>query len=267
MSDTKILNSKGLILRSFICLGAVSLLAYIFFHIYYLLSATGAAVALFYVQSYVAKAFLFILPCISAVITLVIYAYVGTRRAVGAAFILSLSVMIYTFPYYYIVLIEEDFATSSLLMTLTVSLLADGVNTPLGLALSLGFSLAEALLTALRTLVLFGCAVLVSRVLAKRSGVSKSWCFTQEALEEKTPFDLSEGGARLIFSAVALQFIFQLTTTVVGTVSFFREVGSSYSAAELATVIIDYVFIIALLVFTQYIATLIKNRLLKARLN
>lgn len=267
MSDTKLLNSKGLIPRYFLCLGAVSLFVYIIFHIYYLLSGSDAAVTLFYIQSYTSKAFIFILPPVCAIISLVIYAYVGTRRAILCAFILSLSVMVYAFPYYYIVLIEEDFASSSLLMTLTVSLIADGINTPLGLALSLCFSLAEALLTFLRVLILLGVAVLVSRIMAKKRGISESWSLTQAGLEEGAAFDLSSVGARLVFSIATVQFLFQLISTVISTASFFSEVGLSYTAGELVTVIVDYLFIIALFAFTQYGATLIKNRLLFARLD
>ena len=266
MSDTKTLNSKGLIPRCLLCLGAVSLLTYVFFHIYYLLSSTNAAAALFYIQGYVSDATFFILPCVGSAITLVVYAYVGTRRAVGAAFILSLSIMLYAFPYYYIVLIEENFATSSLILTLTVSLLADGINTPIGLALAFGFASAEALLMALRILLLFGCAVLFCKFKAQRSKVCQTWAYAQESLEQKAAFDLSSASAGMIFTATAVQFVLRLVTNIIDTVTFFEAVGSSYSGGEILTVIADYLITIILLVLSQLIATVIKNRLLTARL-
>lgn len=267
MSQPKSLRAKGLLPRCLLFLSLGSLGTYLSFHLYYLLSGTDASDALFYVQSYLSRAWLFVYPCLTVTVMLILYAYVGTKSAVGAAFLLSLSGFVYAFPYYYVVLIEESFGESALPMTLIVSLLADGVNTPIALLLSLGFSIVEALLSALRALIIFGVALIVGRVIAKRRGISDGWAAMQPALESTSAFDLSEDGARLTLSVVLVQFVSYLISEILSTVSFFGSVGTAFSAGELVSVIGSYVFLVVALVFAQYISTAARNGILKVRLD
>ena len=97
---------KKSVSRSFWLLAIINLVTYACFHTLYNLSSEKAAPALveafYYLDLVLSKCSDFILPVIIASVTLLLYGRCDGKRWLISTLLLSVSVIFYSYPYYYI---------------------------------------------------------------------------------------------------------------------------------------------------------------------
>ena len=240
------LNTEKLYKRGFLILAIYSSLSYLFAHAAYLLMNSDAGLIFEYATLYLGKISSFLIPTLIATAVTLIYAYKNFESALLFSLFVSSARIFYTLPYYYIVFIYNYSYDS--LEAIAMAILA---------------SVLTVLFTALLSMLLLGVCILCCRLAARKSkGVN-----AREYLAAKLTFtdrlDIL-GGANPAFLAMSgCIFIYSLISEIVDTVLFFIEYGLDFSGAEIITIMINYVLILALAVLSYAAMTTFKNRLLK----
>lgn len=132
-----------------------------------------------------------------------------------------------------------------------------GYEVTYSLLLSLVWGLLMTVAVYAEHTVLFFIIIFASRIFAnKRYAKPLSLA---EYINSKPAFDFSNPVTVGIFSAAAALFFYNLGTEIANTVSFILSCAGIYTAGEIFYIIFRYVFILALLIFSHYLAHLAKR--------
>ena len=229
-------DSKKSTGRTFWLLAIINLVNYACFHALYNLSTGEAAPALvevfYYLNLVLTKCSDFILPVIIASVTLLLYGRCEGRRWLISTLLLSVSVIFYSYPYYYIYHIERGFTT------------------PEALGLSALVTLVSILTLAIHSLLLFLAAYLYVR-LDKKDGSARERLAMRTVYTER--LDFKRGAGFMLFLISLCEMIFRVAVEIYETAVFFKNVGLTVSTEEVLTVIISYLLIIGLFVLCVFL--------------
>lgn len=206
---------KHLTLFAFIAVCAVSLIQYIPYHIFF--SSSDANLG--YIAAKLSVAYEFILPPFVALVALAVYSRRSAGRVIGSIAIISLGRAMYFLPFGYMSAFSAGYdSVDSLLLSvaeLSGSYFSFGV-----------FSLA-----------LFCIALLV---IGKMYGKSNLPASVSHALSGNGIFDFSDIGVRTVFILVAIAFALNMPYADV--IGFIADFGSSFTAEEIFSIILDILY-------------------------
>ena len=235
------LNNKKTLTRAFLIYAAVNLFEYALAHTEYLFMNDVASEIISYFSYYVSKAVEFIAPPVIATLTFISYVNHGRGSALATALAVSSARLIYSLPYYYLIFVYNY--------------RYDSVE---AIILSLGASALVVLVTVAGAIVSVSIALWI---LKKRKGVG-----TDELTaiaNERATLDFLDKKCLPLTVFAFLRFGFSLITELVDTVSFFIEYVADYTAAEIITILVNYVLLFILVVASYLISMLVKNVLAK----
>ena len=159
-----------------------------------------------------------LLPCVCAVILSTICARYDLRTALVRGIPLTLTNLVYTVPYYYLI---------------GIAYRLDSVESIL---LSLGVSAAYLLLFYAHSALLF----LVARYLLTRAK-------PRDSLSESGMLDLSCPATLSLFAVSAIEFVIRLCIELWQSVSYFIEYAGDYRGDDILYMVIRFIFILGML--------------------
>ena len=230
-------DNKKLIPRAFLIYAAVNIVTYALAHMEYLFMNDTVGEILAYFSYYVSKSVEFIAPPVIAAITFLVFADGGIKKAFTASLAISSARFFYSLPYYYLIFIYKY--------------RYDSIES---LCLSLGASLLIILLTSVGALICVGAAIWV----LKKSGVTAPDQIADIA-KDRVSTDFLNKACMPITVFVLMRTAFSLVLEIIDTVLFFIEYGADYTAAEIITMLVNYVLILILLVASYLVCMAIKN--------
>ena len=235
-------NVRRLTSRAFLIYMLINIFTYAFAHTAYLFVNDAFGLTFEYISIYLSRIADFLAPPIIATLAFTVYSVFGMRKAMLFSLGVASARIFYTLPYYYLIFIYNYAYDSveSIALSFIASLLVIGLTVG-GAAIS----------------VLIAAAVLKKKTRLDRKALKDT---LPELIEERSGFDFlgRENVAFLVFAL--LRFAVELLKELIDTVLFLIEYRSDYSAAEILTILANYVLIFALLVASYALAVLIKNK-------
>ena len=243
-----IFYSKRLISSAVGWLVMLNLVEYAIVHIANLFMTESFGLTLEYIRTYLGIIFESVLVPIMALILLITFTYCGIKRAIGAAFILSLSRLAYCLFYYYMFYISYGFDTAE--------------SIPLSLLTSALICLA----TAVEVLVYFGISLIALKLTRTDVNYPSFTDRLADRMSENGFLDTSNPVTVCIFSLCSLSFIKNLVSEITDTVEFFIEYGNNFSTDEILLIVFNYIFILLTFILCYLCLSLIKKKIIKDRL-
>ena len=239
-------NTEKLCKRGFLILAAYSALTYLFAHAAYLLMNSDAGIVFEYITMYLGKISGFLIPTLIAAAVTVIYTYKNFESSLLFALLVSSARVFYTLPYYYIVFIYNYSYDS--VEAIAIALLA---------------SVLTVIFTALLAILLLGVCILTCKFINRKDKSPTAREYLSSRLPLTDRIDIL-GGANPVFLTMSLcLLLYNLITEIIDTVLFFVEYGLDFSAAEIITIMVNYILILSLTVVSYIAMTTLKNRLIK----
>ena len=221
---------------------------YLFAHLAYMFMNENLGEVFELIRFYVTKISDFITPAVMGALMLVLYTYFGIASAVKMSLICSLSRLIYTIPYYYIIFIY-NYSYDSLEAIL----------------LSAVASVLSILFTFLISLVSLGIGLLITKRINKleKGEVQR---YLSETITDTVTADFLKGANAALLAFPAISFVHLLISEIIDTVSFFIEYRLDYTGMEILTIIINYVLLFAMVVIGYIVAARVKRGIISKRL-
>lgn len=196
-----------------------------------------------YLWYFVQKATFLLLPLISALLALIADAYLGFKRALINLIPLSAAKLIYSLPYYYLVIVYEPLYDSgdALLYSLLQSML-------------------ECIFLYAFTLLIF----LLMKFIIDR--VSKKSATRGELLKENTGLDFANPVSLTFMISSLLCFLYFFIVEIVDTVSVISRYSGRLTGAEIFYIVFSYIFDVILLAIHYAALVYVKNYVIKSRL-
>ena len=233
------LKTKGLFRPTWLFLCGACFLAFIaFFVAYYLYDTHGLSItALEYARSYYVKALYFVMPLLIGAAMIFTTDRFGVKAGLIKCASLPTALLFYTLPYYYIYYV---FVTLDSLDALLFAILGSLLD-------CLVFYLEGALLCFIATYA------------AKRisQGRSRAFAITSD------PFDFSSTFTVAVFIGVSFKAFITLIFMVVDTVGYLVEYSGTYRVSEITAMVLDYLFLLVMLVLSHLLVFAVKNRIQK----
>ena len=204
----------------------ISLIDFIIFYTIHLFFWDNDVLA--YISHFLGRFFEFSIPIFAAAL-LLIKAPTG-KKLVLSSLCLALPRVIYSFPYYYLYYVYDVYDTKEAIF------------------LSLVTNLALVLILALKILLLYA----VIRALMKRAGESG-------ATLPLRPFDFENPAVFGIMISALIPFTIESGFEIYSTVSFFIENSKKYTTGDIIFYFGSFVFLIACLILSGTLASLITN--------
>ena len=192
-----------------------------------------------YTRYFYLQALNFAAPRIAGAVLIPIGRDLGTAYAMKKSWILPLSTLIYSVPYYYF---YYFYVTIDSLEAILFGLL----NT-----------LFDCVVFYLQSLVIYFAVRWLTRVIAKRKSDAKIY----DLLSERSPFDLSRPLSIAVFITVGIKFLVMLIMEIITTVGYLLDFSGSYKIDEIVYILVSYVILLAELIATQYFIFFAKNRI------
>ncbi len=210
--------------------------------------------------NYIQETISLMLPPVAAVCTLYLYSRFGLRRSLTELMYISLTSLIYTLPYYYLIGISGGLdSIESLMFALLVSIVYCLI---FYLHVFLLFLAAKSVFK--RNLVKEMIAELpplsqknITEEERKRLG-EKAISLFGERLGEGSAFDLSVPITSAIFTASLIEFILYLAKELYSAVTYLISYAGDYRASEILTMVFSFIFILIMLFATQFACNFIK---------
>ena len=194
-----------------------------------------------YTRYYYVEATKFILPTLAGVLMIAAGRCLGTKYALTRGWVLSVPLVIYAIPSYYIYYLSSTFDS---LEAIVFALL----NT-----------LFDCAVFYLQAVVTYFLVRFIMRLHAKRArGADLS-----KLIDEYAPYDLSRSFSLALFITVAIRFLVLLVIEIVETVGYIGEYSGNYRVEEIIYMALSYVFLLCELLFTQWFSLFIKDRAIK----
>lgn len=223
--------------------GVFSLTYILSFLLYYVSTYVSSSAAVYFISSYFGEITGIIISSVTVMLMFVAYCDAGWRRAVIRGTFYSLCTLLYSFPYYTFEHAVEGHEISAVLL----------------------FSMLESLLflvlTFIKYLGLFFLMIFVMRIFGNRK-ISDGYDI-RSSLYDRCAFDFSSPLSIGIFSSALAVFIYKLAFEIFDTVKFLLNYSESYTAGEILLMLFRYIFILAMLLISQYVAFFVKNIFIK----
>ena len=202
-------------------------------HIYYLTESSLSV----YIHLYAAKVLEFIFPVCSAFIAAVCYAKHGVRASLLSSLTLSLSSLVYSIPFFYeYYVLEAGYRSSDAILVSAVRSLA-------GVAAQFLHISALALIS-----------ILVSLIIKRKRGVVLSLRdFILSASADASSLDFSSPTVQISLTICISELIRSLTFEIIDTVDFLKDAIFDLQLGELATIVINYILLIALALISHFL--------------
>ena len=238
------MENKVSLKRPFWWFFAAYALSFAFFYCAYILqdSLRIDFAPLDYTRYFYLQALNFAAPLIAGAILLPIGTKHGLAFAMKKSWILPLSTLVYSIPYYYF---YYFYVTVDSLEAILFGLL----NT-----------LFDCIVFYLQSLIVYFVVRWLTRVIAKR----KKGAEIGDLISESSAFDLSRPVSLAMFIAVGIKFLVMLVTEIITTVGYLVDFSDSYKIDEIVYILLSYVFLLAELVATQYLIFFAKKRIEEA---
>ena len=230
-------NSYRLVSNTLLALSGCYLATFV---LYYLSNYIYMSDVLAYVWIFVQRATYVLMPLISVLVTLIVYAFLGTKKAVICGLSLGLPRAVYLLPYYYLKIIIEGY---------------DSVE-----SLSYG-----ALLTAGELIigyVLTAIAIFIADLIITKRGKAPL-C---EKLAVHTVLDFADPVSLTMLIASAAAALYFVVNEIIDTVSFIAEYGTRFSDAEIIYLVISFILDILIPCGYYIVLSAVKNRTVDGRL-
>lgn len=224
--------------HSLVLLVIMNLVTYACFHTMYNLATienvpSGAIEVLYYLHLVLSRCTDFLLPVIIASVTLLMYGRCEGKKWLIYTPVLSLSVVLYAFPYKYIeFIIGYGFATDEALIYSAI------------------YALISVITLTLHSLLLFSVAYIYLRG-DKRDGKTRERIAGRMVYTDK--LSLKAGPGFPIFLISLCEFIYCMATEIYDTVMFFINYGLRISLEEAVTIVLTYVLIIGLFALSTFL--------------
>lgn len=212
-------------LKALLYVALSTLLLFLIAHINYL----GESSALAYLHLYSLKIWTFLFPVICAYLLFVAYAKAGILNSLLFAPALAVLRCLYYFPYFY-----------------EYYVLDCGYTTLDSLIMSAFRSLGEFLLGFAHILLFFFVAVLVIKLMKKRTAADTTPREYVLSNTDASAFEFSVPTVAASLTVCALELAYSLAIEIRDTVTFISSAGHSMSTPELIVIIINYILIISL---------------------
>ena len=237
-------NIKGLTGKLFLWLSVGNAAAYLIFHISYLLSSEGnpehelISLAIEGVRAYISEAWEILFLALISVAGVLAFALCGTRQAITVPAILSLSRVFYCIPYYYMYFVSLGYESLEAL--------------PLGALTTLLMALAAFALS----LLLMG-AGLATVMLVKKARFFELRAALSDRIDERSFWRLPPIALTTLTASLLLA-LYSLIDTVIEISAFLGEVGLSFTAPELLSMLLELLLVPVYFILTYLICTLIR---------
>lgn len=235
------LNLKKLATLSFLIYVGLNVFKYLLSHTAYLFENDALGVTIEYVSYYASKLLDFLAFPALTTVAFVLFAYEGAKKALWHTAMISTARIFYALPYYYLIFFY-DFGYDSLE----------------SLALSFIASVLIMLITVFGSYisVLIAVAVLKQKEKITRADILVA---LPEIVKEPSNNDFLSKANLPILVFAFLRFCFGLISELVDTVTFFISYRADYTFAEIATMLVNYVLLFALLILGYLISSRVKN--------
>ena len=235
------LNLKKLVTLSFLISVGLNVFKYLLSHTAYLFENDALGVTIEYVSYYASKLLDFLAFLALATVAFVLFAYEGAKKALWHTAMISTARIFYALPYYYLIFFY-DFGYDSL-ESLLMSLLA---------------SLVVIILTVLGAYVSVMIAISILKHREKTTRQDILAALPEIVREPSTNDFLSKANLPILVFAL-VRFCFGIISELVDTVTFFISYRADYTFAEIATMLVNYVLLFALLILGYLISSRVKN--------
>ncbi len=236
------------------------LLFLVFFIPFYVLEIRGS-VFLGYAVNYIQEIGIWLLPPAAAVSMLVKYSYSDIRASLRHGLFLTLTTLIYTVPYYYLIGIANRLNTLEALTLLPIVAVLYGI---------LFYINALALFFIARTVLAHSVskelqADLPEKAKSNITKEEKKGLFKKaeellpKHLSEGGMFDLSSHSTAALFAVSFAQFMFYFFKESFGTVSYLLEFAGDYHFDEIIYILFRFLFLLVMLFVSQSVCYLVKK--------
>ena len=195
-----------------------------------------------YLWYFVQKATFLLLPLLSALLTLIAYAYSGFKLALVALIPLSTVKAVYSLPYYYLNFVYEPYYDS------VDALLLAAVRSILEIAALYAF-----------TLIIFFIMKLILDLLGKKKESYKT------LLSKKTTLDFADPVSLTFMICALLCFAYFFVGEIIDTASIIAKYEARLTGAEIVYMIFSYVFDVILLALHYLALSYLKNYIIDKR--
>lgn len=229
--------------------GANFALLMLYYIPYYIVEAENLTEGLVYFFTYAEEIFGWVLITVTASVALVYGLTWSFKKNILTILLLSLTRLMYTLPYYY--LLALDFGFDSLE----------------GLGISLAVSVIDITVFALHIFVLvfiggFAAAAFKAKSLKRRELLAVKDTLSYGLLPT-APFALSEPVTVGVFALCFIEFTYKLALEIYNAVSYIIDYAENYRNSEIIYMVFRFIFVLLMLLLTHYISCKIKNLLIK----
>ncbi len=236
-------KSKKTACRALLILSIVNVLLYASVHMTYLYTGTESYEIFGYISIYLNKIADFLLPIAVTSITFTVFCIEGIKSAIFTALITSASRCFFAIPYYYMLYIYNP------------NYNYDSIES---IALAIPSAIAEVIFSAFIAAVFIAVWALAAAKKAKCT-LTELRAVTLSSIHLCSYTSFLEGANFALLSFSFMRFIYAIAVEIFDTVSFFIEVGTSYRANEILTIIIGYLLSFVLLAIGYITAVFIKG--------
>ena len=188
-----------------------------------------------YVRIYTNKLTYLLVPIVCGLITLIVYTFSGTKKALLTLIPITLVRLVYYVPYFYLVFIYDNF---------------DSLES---LFFAFFLSLGEAAIVYLICIAVF---ILLKSIIKKRMNDEADF---ENAITEKTQLDFQNPVSFAFIAVSFLAFLYFFIYEIVNTISFIIQYSFSFTATEIIYTVLSYIFDILLLLIHYFALSYIKN--------
>ncbi len=216
-----------------VSIGALIFIYIISFLLNYIALYISSGTAMLFISSYFSEVCRIIISPTAAVLMLFAYCKGGIRSAILRGIFFSVCTVIYTAPSSALNYAYSGYEITDVLI----------------------LSLLNSLLSAFYSVITYSLLFLIMLLILKRCGNGdvKAELECARALDFSSPLSLAA------LSACGCVFVYGLIREIIDTVEFLIKYSESYTAAEIFTMLIRYVFILAMVFISYFITFSIKN--------
>ncbi len=237
------LKTKKTACYALLILSIINALLYASVHITYLYTNTESYELFGYISIYLNKIADFLLPVVITSITFTVFCIEGIKSAVFASLIISVSRCFFAIPYYYMLYIYNP------------NYNYDSIES---IVLAVPSAIAEVIFSAFIAALFITVWALIAAKRAKCT-LTELRAGTLPSVYSGGYVSFLEGANFALLSFSFMRFIWAVAVEIFDTVSFFIDVGASYKANEIITIVIGYLLAFALLVIGYMAAVFTKG--------
>lgn len=242
---TVFMEQKGFFKKKIYVLVIAYAVAFALFYAAYLIYGTFRISLewLEYARYLYLEAIKFVTPALASAMMIAAGRSLGTRYALLRGWVLSLPLIIYAVPSYYVYYLSITYDSLEAIIY------------------ALANTLFDLAVFYLQTVIGYLLVMWLTRLHARRARGAD----IGDLIDVHSPFDLSESFSFAFFITVALRFLVLLVIEIIDTVSFLNDFSENYRVGEIVYMLLSYLFLLGELLFSQWFSLHIKNKLLNQK--